>query len=104
MTERASHAATLCSARRRRERKLGSLWRHELVSIKMAVLCATHYSAHRCAHVDPGVQVGVLWIHDFEMSEASDESPVIEYVAPALAVLFRACYCNRIHGTHTCCH
>ena len=90
MTERASHVATLCSARRRRERKLGSMWRHELVSIKMAVLCATHYSAHRCAHVDPGVQVRVLWIHDFEMSEASDESPVIEYLAPARAATFAA--------------
>ena len=31
------------------------------------------------------VQVGVPWIHDFEMSEASDESPVIECVAPAPA-------------------
>ena len=72
MTERASHVAMLRSARRRRERKLGSSWRHELVSIKMVVLCAAHHSAQRCAHVDQGVQVGVPWIRDFGMSEASD--------------------------------
>ena len=57
----------------------------------MAVLCATHHSAQRCAHVDQGVQVGVPWTNDFEMSETSDESPVApplltEYVAPAPAV------------------
>ena len=56
------------------------------LSIKMAVLCAAHHSAQRCAHVDQGVQVGVPWIHDFGMSEASDESPVIEYAAPAPVV------------------
>ena len=87
MTERASHVAALNSARRRRERKLRSMWRHEIASIKMAVLCATHHSAQRCAHVDQGVQVGVPWTHDFEMSETSDESPVAEYVAPAPAVV-----------------
>ena len=44
MTERASHVVMLGSARRRRERKSRSVCRHELVSIKMAVLCATHHS------------------------------------------------------------
>merc|ERR1712136_608771 len=39
---------------------------------------------------DPGVQVRVLWIHDLEMSEASDESLVIEYMAPARAATFAA--------------
>ena len=67
------------------------MWRHEIASIKMAVLCATYHSAQRCAHVDQGVQVGVPWTDDFEMSETSDEFPVVpplltEYVAPALAV------------------
>ena len=52
----------------------------------MAVLCAAHHSAQRCAHVDQGVQVGVPWIHEFGMSEASGESPVIEYVALAPVV------------------
>ena len=61
MTERASYVATLNSARRRRERKLRSMWRHEIASIKMAVLCATHHSPQRCAHA----QVGVPWTHDF---------------------------------------
>ena len=84
-TERVSYVATLNSARRRRERKLRSMWRHETASIKMAVLCATYHSAQRCAHVDQGVQVGVPWTHDF------DESPVVpplltEYVVPARAV------------------
>ena len=54
----------------------------------MAVLCGTHHSAQRYAHLDQSVQVGVSWIHDFDMSEASDESPVIEYVAPTPAVTF----------------
>ena len=62
------------------------MWRYEIASVKMAVQCATHHSAQRCAHVDQGVQVGVLWTHDFGMSETSDESPVAEYVAPAPAV------------------
>ena len=81
-----SHVATLGSARRRRERTRRSLWRRELVSIKMTVLCATYHFAQQYAHVGQGVQVGVPWILDFELSEASDESPVIEYVAPTLAV------------------
>ena len=90
MTERAFHVAALCSARRRRERRLRSMWRHEQVSIKMAVLSGTYHSAQRCAHVDRGVQVGVPWIHDFEMSDVSDESTATppsatEYVAPATA-------------------
>ena len=47
MSERASHVATLCSARRRRERQLRSMWRHEQLSNKMAVSCAVHHSAQR---------------------------------------------------------
>ena len=52
----------------------------------MAVLCAAHHSVQRCVHVDFGVQVGVLWIDEFEMSEVSNESPVTEKVVVALAV------------------
>ena len=49
-----------------------------------------HHCFQRAHHVDQGVQVGASWVHDFEMSEPSDDSAVIEYVAPEHAVTYTA--------------
>ena len=79
MAERASHVALLCSARRRRERQLRSVWRHEQLSVKMAVSCAVHHSAQRfCFHA-------VVQTVDFS-NMSDDESNVSGYVTPTPVV------------------
>ena len=65
------------SASRRRERRMRSWWRHDQAAVSMVLATAYHHSFRR---------FGVPWVHHVEMSEASDGSPVIEYVAPARAV------------------
>ena len=72
------------SAVRRRERRMRSWWRHEQASVRMTLITACHHSFQRAHRVDQGAQVGAPWVHDFEMSEPSDDSTVIEYcTAPA---------------------
>ena len=47
------------SAVRRRERRLRVFWRHEQLSIKMALASATHHSWQSCASVGVGAEVDV---------------------------------------------
>ena len=54
----------------------------------LCVPLTTHHSAQRCAHVDQGVQAGARWVHNFEASEAPDDSPMIESVTPTPAVTY----------------
>ena len=67
--------ATPTSARRRRERRIRSFFRHEQVAIKMAVVTAQHHSAQRCCTI---------------ATQTVDSPSVIEYVAPAPAVTYAA--------------
>ena len=46
----------VCSARRRRERRLRAWWRHEQFAIRCAVTSATHHSANRSRRVDAETQ------------------------------------------------
>ena len=70
------------SAVRRCERRTRSWWRHEQASVRMASVSASHHSFQRAHRVDQGVQIGVPWVHDFVMSEPSDDSAAIENVIP----------------------
>ena len=65
-----------CSARRRRERRLRSWWRHEQFAIRCAVASATHHSAYRPRRVD--AEALTETIHELIVET--------EYVAPAPAV------------------
>ena len=64
------------SAARRRERWLRSMWRHEQLSVRMAVATASHHSWK--SHAVVGTQT--------EYAGVADPVPVTEYVAPAHAV------------------
>ena len=65
--------------------------RYELLSLRMQAATMGHHSWQRAHRVDQGVQVGAPWVHDFEMSEPSDDSAVIEYEAPEPAVSYTGC-------------
>ena len=73
-------------AYRRRMRSLRSSWRQEQLSLHMQAATMDHHSFQCARRVDQGVQVGARWVHDFEISEPSDDSAVIEYVALEPAV------------------
>ena len=64
------------SAARRRERWLRSMWRHEQLSVRMAVATASHHSWK--SHAVVGTQT--------EHAGVAGPVPVTEYVAPAHAV------------------
>ena len=64
------------SAARRRERWLRSMWRHEQLSVRMAVATASHHSWK--SHAVVGTQT--------EYAGVAGPVPVTEYVAPAHAV------------------
>ena len=64
------------SAARRRERWLRSMWRHEQLSVRMAVATASHHSWK--SHAVVGTQT--------EYAGVAGPAPVIDYVAPAPAV------------------
>ena len=64
------------SAARRRERWLRSMWRHEQLSVRMAVATASHHSWK--SHAVVGTQT--------EYAGVAGPTPVTEYVAPAPAV------------------
>ena len=85
------------SARRRRERRIRSLFRHEQMAIKMAVVSAQHHSAQRCCTI--ATQTDDLLASSFAATAASpmveyvapvSPAPVFGYVAPALAVTYAA--------------
>ena len=88
------------AARRRRERRLRAMLRHQRVAVAMELATVRHHSFQRAPLVDQSVQVGVPWIHDFGLSEASDEAyvpsvptaptPVFEYVASGPVTEFMA--------------
>ena len=62
--------ATPTPARRRRERRTRSFFRHEQVAVKMAVISAQHHSAQRCCSIatqtDDGVAMSATF---FNMSD-----------------------------------
>ena len=68
MAERA-----LRSAARRRERWLRSVWRHELLSVRVAVATATHHSWK--SHAVVGRQTEPA-------ATSAAPAPVVEYIAP----------------------
>ena len=85
MAARVDAAGGTSSARRRRERRLRSMLRHERMAVAMALAEALHHSSglkvmERAQHAalrgqETGTRVGV-----------AGTAPVIEYVAPAPAV------------------
>ena len=88
------------SARRRRERRFRSFFRHEQVAIKMAVVTAQHHSAQRCCsiasqtvveYVDPAPVVPAPvtgYLANATAVTFPAPAPVIGYVAPAPSVTF----------------
>ena len=51
-------AGASSAVKRRRDRRLSAAWRHEQVSVRMAVAAAQHHSAHRSA--GPETHVALL--------------------------------------------
>ena len=72
------------SARRRREKRIRSLFRHEQMAIKMAVVTAQHHSAQRCCTI--ASQTVVEYVDPAPVVPA----PVTEFVATAPAVTYAA--------------
>ena len=70
------------SARRRRERRIRSFFRHEQMAIKFAVVSAQHHSSQRCCSVATQTGDGVPPV----ACAASAASPMVEYVDPAPVV------------------
>ena len=72
-------------ARRRRERRIRSFFRHEQMAVKMAVISAQHHLAQRCCSIatqtDDYVTTSATF---FNMSDGDDfdepAAPVTEYV------------------------
>ena len=66
--------ACVSASRRRRDRRLRSLWHHECMAVRMALATAAHHSSQRvsCASTQTEYVAG--------------PAPVTEYVAPAPAV------------------
>ena len=89
------------SARRRRERRIRSFFRHEQMAIKLAVVSAQHHSSQRCCSVATQTGDGVPPVAACAASAASPlveyvdpapvvPAPVVGYVAPALTVTYAA--------------
>ena len=83
-------------ARRRRERRIRSSFRHEQMTLNMAVLSAQHHSAQRCCSIatqaDEYVATSATF---FNMSDGKDPdglaTPVIEYAEPAPVITDISC-------------
>ena len=77
------------SARRRRERRFRSFFRHEQMAIKLAVVSAQHHSAQRCCSVatQTGDEVPAMTYAAaaslVAACAATAASPMVEYVDPA---------------------
>ena len=72
--------ATPTSARRRRERRIRSFFRHEQMAVHVAVVSAQHHSAQRCCSIatqtDDFVPAAIY---------AATASPAATYVATAVS-------------------
>ena len=84
------------SARRRRERRIRSFFRHEQMAVKMAVVSAQHHSAQRCCSVATQT-VDEVPATTFDATSlpvaacaATAASPMVEYVVPAPSVTYAA--------------
>ena len=84
------------SARRRRERRFRSFFRHEHMAVKMAVVSAQHHSAQRCCSVAtqtgdevPAMTAASPMVGYVDPAPVSP-APVIGYVAPTPAVTYEA--------------
>ena len=76
-------------ARRRRERRYRSFWRHELMAVKMATLTACHHSAQKKLAVTHAATQSDLTHGEVTSAPAVTKAapaPVDGYVAPTLAV------------------
>ena len=84
------------SARRRRERRIRSFFRHEQMAVKLAVVSAQHHSAQRCCSVDMQTDDEVLAstaaspMVGYAVPAPVPPAPVVEYVAPTPAVTYAA--------------
>ena len=77
------------AARRRRERRYRSFWRHELMAVKLATLTACHHSAQNKPAVTHAASQTGLSHGELTSAPAvtyAAPAPVFGYVAPALAV------------------
>ena len=73
----------MCSARRRRDRRLRAWWRHEQFAIRCAVASATHHSAYRSRRLDAETQTIAPAPDDPAVYPVSTPpTPVDENVAP----------------------
>ena len=83
--------ATPTPARRRRERRTRSFFRHVQMAVHMVVVSAQHHSAQRCCSIATQTDdYGTASATFFNMSDGDDSdepaAPMTEYVAPALDV------------------
>ena len=84
------------SARRRRERRIRSFFRHEQMAIKLAVESAQHHSAQRCCSVATQTEDEVLattyaaTASPVVACAATAASPLVEYVDPVPFVSYAA--------------
>ena len=83
------------SAVRRRLRSFRSMWRHEQMSIKMAIAKCAHHSVQTDTHrpkvavFDQGIQVGVPRHHEFDVdSSPMSSDPVASDYEVGLAPAF----------------
>ena len=77
--------ATPTSARRRRERRIRSFFRHEQMAVQMAVVSAQHHSAQRCCSIATQTDdfVPAATYAATASPAATAASPMVEYVDPA---------------------
>ena len=84
--------ATPTSARRRRERRIRSFFRHEQMAVQMAVVSAQHHSAQRCRSIAtqtddfvPAATCAAI-ASPAATYAATAASPMVEYMDPAPVV------------------
>ena len=88
--------ATPTSARRRRERRIRSFFRHEQMAVQMAVVSAQHHSAQRCRSIanqtDDSLPAATYAATASAAATyaATAASPMVEYVDPAPVVTYAA--------------
>ena len=88
--------ATPTPSRRRRERRIRSVFRHEQKEVQMAVVSAQHHSALRCCSIAtqtddfvPAATCAATASHA-AIYAATAASPMVEYVDPAPVVTHAA--------------
>ena len=88
-----ARVAAAGAARRRRERRYRSFWRHELMAVKMATLTACHHSAQKKPAVTHAATQADLTHGEVTSAPAvtyAAPAPVFGFVAPSPAVTFAA--------------